>query len=844
MDDMDLISDEIEDDFYIDNPYDIWDDFGGKLSHHDHIMCNMIIEKVLNIMNITIKDEIKSSKKYIFGEDYYLELFRPIINDNLIKNIDKNIDKKSKKDKKKISAADKIRFDNMIKKINSEIEMLNNLKSKSNYEIMINILFKTKYIESIICIFILILKDLSKNIDKLEKRDVYELIIGCSKFIEYYKKKDTIISTIINPIFSDHISDIYINDLEQELNHIITLYSYNAKDVFINYPDLQYDTRFDRLIPYDSLDLKITQEQVIRSVINGVESDNGFLIYDRSPVGSGKTTIAAVGIPTALRYVKTTKDKKKILVYTCSNDQVIKYVGRLAISSGIGIGLCVPMANTMRLSGSESEAVTYNILYHKSVINGSVPCTLILALNNMIHLMNDDSYIFYTDELTSNITNNVNKLKNPSKYEIFASASLPEIKKISPIIKRFKSLHSTAIITEIVSTDIKIGCNVKQYDGTDYYPHANAKTSEDINKIIDLLQINPFIRRMYEQSTLCKLYDQMSLHIDTIVMNKIQSLNEFLKSPNINMNHIIEFTIILLQNLAKQKDQVIEKVCHYNISELSDYQIQHINTFSDSPTEKYFIPSDDPVTLIKKDFNHLIQIIKNKLHLIYPEISDSSHYLPTMVNKMIEEQNIIDEKREKERKNILKKRHDSKIDDDMCDVTDYKKPIFQFPKYFQIGTEDYYKHFKLNIRIKNFRPVSDYSDFNYNIINKVDNDILMLLFCGIGVYSQKIKNRWYKNYVMKLVNEGRLAYLYADTNLSYGLNIPVSTVIIPPDSLEKKSIQYIFQTMGRVGREGKSVKACAFVSSEIIKNFIRFIKNPDADEFNHEVSNMLKLFML
>jgi hypothetical protein len=824
MDDMGDMCDmpDPDDDFCVDNQYNIWDDFNGNLSRHERIMCNMIIEKVLKIMNIDIKDSIKPFKKFISGESNYLELYRPLIFSHMVEKSNKKKDKA-----KKISAADKIRSDNLTKKIIAEIDMINNLMIKPDYDIMINKLSGTKYIESIICIFILMIRYVLANRESLRTRDVYELIIGCNKFLEFYKKKENTVQNALNPLCSDNISRIYIDDLEKELNHIIQAYPYNARDVFINYPDLQYDTRFDNLIPYDSLDLKITQEKVIRSVIDGIDKDTGFLIYDRSPVGSGKTTIAAIGIPTALRYLKSSKDKKKILVYTCSTFQVIKNVGRLAISSGIGIGLCIPVKNT------------YNILYHKSVLNGSVPCTLILALNNMVHLISGDSYIFYTDELTGNIYNNIHKLNNPSKYEIFASASLPELKKIGPIVDRFKYLHSTAIITEIISIDIKIGCNVKQYDGTDYYPHASAKTSDDICKIIGLLEINPFIRRMYEQSTLCKLYDQMIKYIDTKTM---PSLDEFLKSPTINMNHIIDMTIKLLQILAKQPDNVIENICQYNISEISEYQLQHINKFSDTPEEKYFVPSSDPVVRAKKDFDHLLQIIKKKLHQMYPETS-ATHYLTVMFNQMIEEKIILDKKKEKELKEIRKScsKEEAIIMYDMIhDTSDIDIPIFRFPKYFQIGTEAYYKHFKLDTKIKKFRQEIDYSDFNYNIISKVEDDILMLLFCGIGIYSQKIKNKWYNNYVMKLVNDGKLAYLYADTELSYGMNIPITTVIIPMDSMEKKSIQYIFQTMGRVGREGKSVKASAFVSPEQINHMIRFMKYPDAEEFNQEVSEMLR----
>jgi hypothetical protein len=815
----------------------IWIPYLGKLSHHERIMSNMIIGKILKIMNIDIADEYKPTKLFVFGESNYLESFRKLLYPDYKYEI-----KKDKNKQKKLSSADTIRRENELKKINENITMLVMLlevQKNRKYNILLNALLSTKYLECIIVIFIFILRQLKIHHDKISKREIYELIIGINKFSDYYKRKENTVSTVLNTSILDYVSETAITDMEKELNELFLVFPYNAREVFINYPDLQFDTQFDKIIPYETLQMKDTQEKVIRGVLDNI--NNGFLIYDRSPVGSGKTTIASIGIPTLLKYLPTDKKsrEKRILVYNCSNSVVMKNVGRLAIGSGLGVGLAIKTGEN-----------NFQIEYNKTVKSGSVPCTLIIATTNeVVELIKnknkDNKYIFYTDEITSNVSENLYKLRNPDRFEIFASASLPEIRRVKNITDNYSIKYPKTNIIEITSVNIKIGCNVKQYNGTDYYPHSGCETSDDIIKIINIVKENPFVRRMYEHKTLFVLYELMIKK----GINEIPSFDDFIKSTRINMNDIINFSMNLLEILSKQNNDIIKDICKYeNVEDNSNYNLEIINKFSDTTEEIYFIPVDDPVLQVKTDFSKLLEHIKDILHKLYPDVKNTNHYLTMMINDYFSE---ID-KIEKENK---KKRDVKDVNDIINEAMNIKEiinPKFKFPEYLQIGTKDNYKHYNLDCNIMNFKRTIDFTNshssneslFDFNLVTSVDNEIMMLLFCGIGIYSSKIKSFRYKNYIMELANEGKLSYLYTDLELSYGLNIPVTTVIIPEKSAEKKSIGYIFQTMGRVGREGKSVKASAFVSNIQIKDFMRYMKNPDLDEFNKEVVDMVRSLTL
>jgi hypothetical protein len=805
----------------------IWIPYLGKLTHHERIMSNMLIGKILRIINIDVGDEYKPAKLFVFGESNYLESFRKLLYPDYKYEI-----KQDKNKQKKLSSADTIRRVNELKKINENITILIELQKSRNYNILLNALLSTKYLECIIIIYIYIIRQLKIHHDKLSKREIYELIIGINKFSDYYRKKENTVPTVLNTSKLDYVSVTAIADIEKELNELFEVFPYNAKEVFVNYPDLQFDTQFDKIIPYETLQMKDTQEKVIRGVIDNI--NNGFLIYDRSPVGSGKTTIAAIGIPTLLKYLSTDKKskEKRTLIYNCSNSIVMKNVGRLAIGSGIGVGLAIKTGENR-----------FNIEYHKTVKSGSTPCTLIIATTNeVVELIKREDeynkYIFYTDEITSNVSENLYKLRNPDRFEIYASASLPEIRRVKIITDNYSKKYPKANIIEITSVNIKIGCNVKQYDGTDYFPHLGCETSDDIKRIINIIKENPFVRRMYEHKTLFTLYEMMKKNGIT----EMPSFDIFIKSTRINMNDIINFAMELLEILSKQSNDVIKEICKYvNNEDKSNYNLEIISKFSDTTEEIYFIPVNDPVLQAKTDFSKLLEHIKDELHKLYPDITNTNHYLTIMLNDYFSE---ID-KLEKE--NRKKKDIDDTIYEETA-IEENIEPKFKFPEYLQIGTREHYKHYNLDCNIKNFKKTIDFTNshnsneslFNFNLVTSVDNDIMMLLFCGIGVYSSKIKSFRYKNYIMELANEGRLSYLYTDLELSYGLNIPVTTVIIPEKSAEKKSIGYIFQTMGRVGREGKSVKATAFVSNTQIKDFIRYMKNPDLDEFNKEVVEMVK----
>ena len=78
---------------------------------------------------------------------------------------------------------------------------------------------------------------------------------------------------------------------------------------------------------------------------------------------------------------------------------------------------------------------------------------------------------------------------------------------------------------------------------------------------------------------------------------------------------------------------------------------------------------------------------------------------------------------------------------------------------------------------------------------------------------------------MRLAEEGKLAYLIADSSISYGTNYPINRVFITKDLSDVHSTNTIFQLMSRAGRIGKSWIAEAFIDDSCAERIINSSMN-------------------
>lgn len=67
---------------------------------------------------------------------------------------------------------------------------------------------------------------------------------------------------------------------------------------------------------------------------------------------------------------------------------------------------------------------------------------------------------------------------------------------------------------------------------------------------------------------------------------------------------------------------------------------------------------------------------------------------------------------------------------------------------------------------------------------KVSEEILLLLLCGVGIYTKESLSEIPDEYIkfcLKLASQGKLAYLISDDSLTYGMNFPLNNLILTED---------------------------------------------------------------
>lgn len=112
----------------------------------------------------------------------------------------------------------------------------------------------------------------------------------------------------------------------------------------------------------------------------------------------------------------------------------------------------------------------------------------------------------------------------------------------------------------------------------------------------------------------------------------------------------------------------------------------------------------------------------------------------------------------------------------------------------------------------------------------VCEEVLYLLHAGIGFYDEtnNMFDKMYCEFVLMLGLNNRLKYLICDTNICYGSNLKINTIVLDDDLANTHSIESLMQIMARIGRVGLSWLPKVYLTGDQIKNkIIRFLQKED-----------------
>jgi hypothetical protein len=866
---------------------DDWNAVEKQLNRFD----KKIIACLLNLGNNTNTENLM--EYFVMGEELYdlcrgnivdkfslnSELIETEQNNINIKNFINNIaDKKQKKIKKPIiKKADKIKTDNALARVFKNLDLV--LESFTDSEFRPHIAFNSDIVEIKGIGLLYCGKYLEQNKDKLCKKKnlpfVLSIIVTMQRFINVCTT--FLGKSLVNNTQKTCVSKQLIEDINYWMNKLTKIYPYNGLIVCDYAPELLVYTEYDKAIPNTGVSPR--KHQIDLHIAITKYFDQGFCLVYNPMIGLGKTSYA-IGIASKIINLRQQAKYKYLqLIFACNLVSVKNQVANLCYNADIKFGI-----------GSRNEKTgEYKITNHKTCKTDLERIVIVtspeIANEILLDSKKDDiygaiseRYILFLDEPTigadiensASLRENISVMTSQPKRTILSSATFPNLDHIKIIIDTNLMKYPDMYIGTVYSDEIQIGCDVKTYDGTLIVPHLGIKSQQELKSIIQVIKACPFLGRIYTTQVVRSLWSKMhELHIENIPdINKL-----FANIDNLSANSVRQISMNMLNILSEQKEEYITKVCSSLITDKVvlkieddiikesnqdfEWEQQDLNDDISSNSINFdmlgtkqayrflnmsLIAVPKPLEFINTHFKNLLADIKNaNIDKGNKNNSNSTSKFKSLKNIMKHYHQEIEDY-EKFVTSITKNTKDEiKLQQILQELV---KPTIKFPEFCHINTVAHINHYasshKSNIISRFVRthlclenlPIDKFS---------IDDDIVLLLFAGIGIYSNTLYDPVYSQKVLELASEGHLAYIIADSSICYGTNYPINRVFITDEFAKEHSMNTLFQLMGRAGRVGKSWIAEIFVSNIIANRIINYSRT--MNETDIEAENMCKMFI-
>jgi len=841
-----------------------------RLSPFNQKVGESLVNEVASSNTITTVPKLRT-----MGEDLYT-LVRPELNSHFPlvtkekggskeEPSEKKGEKKKKKGKQQkntgISKADQIRLDNAKSKV---LETVNSvMKTFHATELMPRYAFNSDILEIrgigfLYCAWF-IMKHREQFTHPSKQPFILGIIVSIQRFINacnsYIGKSMTDNSGEMS------ISSRFIADLTKKFEEVKSIYHYDGFTVYDVAPELLVFTDYDNAIPTKGITPRKNQKELFHVVKNNI--NDGFLIFYKAMIGSGKTVSSVIlGKFIEMQKKSDVAHKNMQLIFCCNLISVKNQVAQWCYN--LNIKFAIAYMDSVR---------GLRIVNHNTCKNNAKRCVIICspdtAFNILSNTTENEEYMLFLDEPTigadikgsESLKENVQVMMKMPKWTILSSATLPEQSLLEPFVTNFTDRFPTAKLENIYSNDIQIGCDVKTYNGNLVVPHLNCTTNEELAKIIVTIVKNPFLGRIYTANVVRSLWTIMT----KAKISNVPNIAElFANVDNMSSDKVRQTAMSMLELLTKQPDKIVQIVCASEIftpmnnvnkdeiedsdggivwkdenEDLCDDPTSNIDLLKMGTLQSYrflgtgLVVTPDPVEFALENFKSLLtDLAKSGIKSGYKLLDEYNTYM-----------NIFQKNLERLQKNIENEDERSKAEQDLMEN---EGPKINFPDFGQINTPSHIAKYakkhagKLNPR--NVRTAIALEKLKVNTMH-VSDDILTLLFTGVGVYcpSSKYLDRNYLDTVLDLARDGKLAYLIADSSICYGTNFPINRVFITKEFAILHSINTIFQVLGRAGRVGQSWVAEAFVDLDTAKRIIAYV-HCEGEDTNREAKNMNDMY--
>jgi hypothetical protein len=849
---------------------------------------------------LTVREKFKESPFWLVDEHLKKKKKKSAADQKDESSEEEPVDKKKKAKEPKLKKADLIRLENTLKTVNKYVDSILESFSESSMNCTYG-LYTNKIIElrgitfAYMAWFILRSKFAQEYSTKKSKlTEVYEIMCSMERFINTCSSYSG--KSLSNSTTKETVSSTLIADMKYWLTELKKVFPFDGITIYNIAPKLLIHSQYDNVIPNRKIKMRPNQRQLMNSISAHPE---GHLIFYNAAIASGKTTLASVGIASYLeKQRKCGKVRADMqLIFCCNLTSVRRQVARNCWNAGIKFAI----ASSFYKDG----VLHYKLTNHwgtkdneRIVIIASPDVTALLLEEDYNRIQEDaqrldkernfysGKYWLFLDEPTvgadiessSYLEANTKVFFYMPKWTVLSSATMPTPDKIKDIISHHCGRFPEVYVDTQITKEISIGCDVKTFENDMVVPHIGCKVKEQILTCINKINEVPFLGRLYTHRVAEKLWSDMTSNGITDITN----IKEYFGNvDNLTSDNVRVVCIEMLKKLSEQSNDKIKRICSSNISaefqevkqskkkveedddgfefeeeEPEDKVINHVdfNKLGTSEAAKYMnmnlVVSLDPLYTAKTSFQNLLEDVeksgiditrlRNFIAAYERKVEDykkNREYLEKTLMKA-------KTKDDGEKKSGTRKEQHLSEEANKRGCGEEDVPILEFPKQFQINTlphwRKYGSHYQVNSA--NIRPAMNITNLPVSDFT-VEDWVSFLLFCGVGVYSpSQIKDPVYLREVLKLAEEGKLAYLVSDSSICYGTNYPINRVFICKDFAEVHSINTLFQLMGRAGRAGQSWKAEIYMDKSTAMKIIDFVQNVKDTSGDVEAVNMTNAF--
>lgn len=808
-----------------------WEEIEIKVSDFE----NKVGLCMLKLGNPTKYENFKTNSRIeILGEEIYLKYFHEEISKKFFKNkkkksqkktkeIEKNDSKKKHKGGQKKGKNDKYEqymnskknenLTNMCKNLlNLSEENLSNLFTIKNFGFLSNVLE-----EKLIAFLVLYSK--TKKSDRT-KKFIYEFLLGLQKVLDNYSNFEG--TEYMHAEQTCEVSETLFEMVSGFCSKKKKKYEFSINDLFCNYPELIYVTKYDGF--FEKIDIRPfpSQENLIDLIKENIESNNNLLLFYKTVVGSGKTSAALALLSLIKEYNEKNKTKKPIsLLFCCGLTQVRVQVGQLVYNAlnydkdlSFAIASTYPYVDPI----TNQQIKRVRIANHFSCENEENPlliisdmktsCKLLKMQKKRFFLFIDDPVID-ADQENSPITDMFVKLMSVApNFTVISSATLPSVDSVPLLVKSYKINHPKTVIEEISSETTSIGMQIFVDFQYYFFPHTNCKDASQLQNVIDSVKENPFLARMYPASSLHLLRDKLvSLNPET---EKEDLESYFSSTRKLNQKEFQNYAVDILEELLELDNEKIKEFC-----KLESFPQKSLSSLSYKTLFTHGAHKLTGGCLIatKNPLKFSIEIFMDHL----------KKYSISNIKKDYETQKLILQEKKKALENI--KNEIERLKSEQRIEKEFN-PIINFPLHLKINTKHHFEYYGLPKNSENPHTIEFRKDYTLaDLFFNIDDEILLMLFAGIGIFNEKIiQCKEYNKEIRRKAKNMFLAYLISHQDILYGANLPVHNVIIDDSIVNNFSISSIFQIMGRAGRIGKSWISNCYLSTNLAQKIESYVQ--------------------